>query len=108
HAEHRAAGRPVAAGEHLAPALAAVAGLVDAALVTVAPELARHADVHRAGARRIHQDLHDPLRFGQPHVGPGIAAVGGLVDPVADRHAVPGPCFTASHPHHLRIGGVNG
>ena len=45
HRDHGAARRSVCAFEHLGPGLAAVRRLVDAALVAVAPELARSADV---------------------------------------------------------------
>ena len=43
----------------------------------------------------------------QAHVRPVLAAVGGLVDSVADRHAVPHPRFACSHPNVLRVGRIN-
>src|SRR4029078_1874871 len=108
HRQHRAAGREVGALEHSRPRLAAVGRLVDAAVVAVAPQLARHADVDGVGAARVDEDLGDALRVRQAHVGPTVAAVGRLVDAVADRDAVARPRLAAAHPHGLRVLGVDG
>ena len=45
-------------------------------------------------------DARDPLGRRQPHVRPGLAAVGRFVDAVADRDRVAGPAFAGADPHH--------
>src|SRR5882672_5507343 len=107
HRHHRAAGRQVRALERLGPRLSAVGGLVDAALVAVAPELAGHAHVHRARFGRIDEDLHDALGVPQPQVGPVVTAVVGPVDAVADGHAVAHPRFAAADPDHFGVLRIN-
>src|SRR5262249_17074463 len=86
----RAAGRPVRALQDERPGLAAVGGLVEAAVGAVRPELARHAGVDDVAVLRMDENPHDALGLLEAHVGPGLAAVGGLVDAVADRDRVPG------------------
>src|SRR5438094_110328 len=78
-----------------------------AALVGIAPQLAGDADVHRVGRTGVDQDLGDVLGVRQPHVGPVVAAVGGLVDAIADRHAVAHPRFPGADPDHLGVGGID-
>src|SRR5262249_61761785 len=98
HRDHRAASRSVRALQNLRPRLAAVRGLVEAALVTVAPELARGANVDRVRVARIYQNLCDAFGLLQSDVGPILAAVRGFVDAVANRDAVAGPRFAPAHP----------
>src|SRR5262249_4042259 len=98
HRDHRAARRSVRTLQNLRPCLATVRGLVEAALITVAPELARRADVDRVRVARIYQNLCDAFGLLQSDVGPILAAVRGFVDAVANRDAVAGPRFAPAHP----------
>ena len=69
--------------EHLLPGLAAVDRLEDAALLVGRPQVAHGRDVDDVGVRRVDDDPRDVLRVGEPHVLPGLAGVGRLVDAVA-------------------------
>ena len=93
HRQRRAARREVSAGEDQVPALAAVGRLVEAAVGAVAPERTRRAGVHGVAVLRVDDDAGDPFRLGQPDVGPGLAAVGRLVDAVADGDRVARPAL---------------
>ena len=88
----------IRAFENFRPALAAVGRLVNAAVVAIAPESSRHACIHgiaiaadRSGSSRCARNFSGPVR-------PVVAAVGGLVDSVADRDAVPRPRLSGAHP----------
>ena len=70
------------------PGLAAVGRLVDAAFRVRAEEMAERRDVDRVGVLRIDDDARDRLRLFQPDVGEGLAAVGRLVDAVAERRGL--------------------
>src|SRR5262249_48301438 len=59
------------------PGLAAVGGLVDAALLVGRPDVAQGGDVHDLGVPGVDDDAGDVLGVGQAHVLPGLAAVGG-------------------------------
>src|SRR5262249_41528680 len=107
HRDHRAARRSVRALQNLRPRLAAVRGLVEAALVTVAPKLARRADVDRVRVAPIYQNLCDAFGLLQSDVGPILAAVRGFVDAVANRDAVAGPCFAGADPDDFRVLRIN-
>ena len=107
HGNAAAAGREIPSLENQLPALAAVGRLVQAAVGGVAPELARHAHVHGVGAARVDDDLRDALRIGQTHVAPRLAAVGRLVDAVADRNAVTGPRLAGADPDVPVVGRVD-
>src|SRR2546422_11146758 len=65
------------------PRLAAVDGLVDAALRIRAPQVAEGGHVHHVGVRGVDHDAADRPGVLEPHVGPFLPAVGGLVDAVA-------------------------
>src|SRR5262249_42343947 len=108
HRDARAAGRQVRALQDERPGLAAVGGLVEAAVGAVRPELARHAGVDDVAVLRMDENPHDALGLLEAHVGPGLAAVGGLVDAVADRDRVPGPRLAGADPHRLRVRRVDG
>ena len=107
HGERRAAGRQVRALQDQAPGLAAVGRLVEAAVGAVAPQLARHADVDDVAVAGIDQNFGDVLGVRQAHVGPGLAAVGGLVDPVADRDGVAHPGLAGADPDGVGMGGID-
>src|SRR5207248_9515053 len=90
------------------PGLAAIGGAVDAALLAVAPELAGDAGVDEVGILRVYDHAGDAFGLGHAHVLPGLAAVGGLVDAVADRDGVARPGFAGAHPDGARIARVDG
>src|SRR5712691_1000410 len=94
--------------ERFAPAFAAVGRFVNAAVLAVAPQFSRHADVNRVAVLRIDNNFRNALRILQPHVGPAVAAVRRLVDAVADRHAVARPRFAGSGPNRFRRLWING
>ena len=56
----------------------------------------------------MHHDPRDPLGFGQPHVRPGLARIGGLVDAVADGDGVARPGLPGTDPHRARVPRVDG
>src|SRR6266550_2548434 len=109
HRQARAARRSVShVAEDEGPGLAAIGGSVDAALLAVAPELARDARIDDVGAPGMHDDPRDPLGLGQPHVRPGLARVRGLVDAVADGDGIARPGFSGTDPHRARVSRVDG
>ena len=59
--------------------------------------------VNGVAVRRVDDDLRDALGVRQAHVRPGLAAVGRLVDAVADRDAVARPRFAGADPDVFRI-----
>ena len=64
------------------------------------------AGVNNVGIGGMHDDAPDAARFGQTHVGPRLAGVGGFVDAVAHHVAVTNrPRFAGARPHHVGIGG---
>ena len=69
----------------------------------IGPKPARHAYINCVRVRWVDDHLRDAFRSFQPHVGPGIAAVGGLVNTVADRNRVPRPGFTGPDPNRFWI-----
>ena len=75
--------------EHLAPGLAAVGGLEDAALLVGREGMAQRSDEDDVGILRIDPDRGDVARVFQPDVLPGLAGVGRLPHAVAliDRSA---------------------
>ena len=70
--------------------------------------MTRGADQHVVPIIRIDQDLGDVLAILQPDIGPVFAAIRGLVNSIAHRHAVAHPGFTAAHPYGLRIRWIDG
>src|SRR5262249_50665052 len=73
------------------------------AVGAVGPELAGHAGVDDVRVLRVDDDPDDALGLLEPHVRPGLATVGGLVDAVADRDRVPRPGLAAADPDRLRV-----
>src|SRR6185436_1405315 len=74
--------------EDALPGLAAVSGLVEAALLARAPLTAEDGHIDNVGVFRIDDDPSDLVRRGEPDAGEVLAAVGRLVDAVADRRVV--------------------
>ncbi len=56
-------------------------------------------DVHDVRVRRIDDDATDGARILEPHVRPGLAAVGALVDAVAPARALARVRLAGAHPH---------
>jgi len=103
HGNHRAASREIRTLENLAPALAAICSLVDAAVLAVAPQFSGHARVNRVAVPRIDNNFRNALGILQAHVGPAVAAVRRLIDAIADRHAIAGPGFARAGPDRFRV-----
>ncbi len=108
HGQHAASGRAVCAGQHLPPGLSAIAGLVNAALVVVVPQVSCGTRVDDVAVFGIDQNLRDVFGILEAGVLPVFAAVDGFVDAVADRHAVAHPAFPSARPYDLRVGGIDG
>src|SRR5204863_7488135 len=98
----------VRAREDQIPGLPAVDRLVETAIGTVAPQLARRAGVDGVGVARVDRDLRDPLALLQAHVRPALAAVDRLVDSVSNGHRVARPGLPGPDPDHLRVLRVDG
>ncbi len=94
--------------ERLGPCLAAVGRLEDAPLGVPGVEVTEGGDVHRVGELRIDDDAADVVRVLQPHVRPGLAAVGRLVDTVAPVGAARGGRLAGADPHDVWIRGSHG
>ena len=90
--------------EHPRPALAAVGGLVEAALVVRAPQASEGRHVDRVRIVGVDGDLGDLERLLEARVVPGQAAVRGAVDPVAEGDGVPRIGLARAHPHLGRVG----
>src|ERR1017187_12607 len=108
HRQHAASGRTIRSGEHFAPGLAAVAGLVNAAFVVIVPQVAGGACVYDVAVLGIDQNLGDVFGILEAGVLPVLAAVDGFVDAVADGDAVAQPAFAGAHPYDFRVGGIDG
>ena len=103
HRDSRGAGGKIGALQDQIPGLAAVGRFVEAAIGRIAPERARHRGINRVTALRTNDDLRNALRVFQPRLVPGLAAVGRLVDAVANRDAVADPRFTRADPDVLGV-----
>ena len=90
------------------PGEAAVSGLVDASFAAGAEHAAegRHVDHFRING--IHDDAGDHLRGAEAHELEVATAVGGLVDAVAPRRALPVVVLAAAHPHGVGVVRVDG
>src|SRR2546422_7390298 len=84
------------------PRLAAVDGLVDAALRIRAPQVAEGGHVHHVGVRGVDHDAADRPGVLEPHVGPFLPAVGGLVDAVAPPLRAEAVLLARPGPHDTR------
>ena len=91
----------------LRPRLAAVGGLIQAALAAALPQRPRRRDVDHVGIARVHHDARDVLGSLQPHVAPGPAAVFALVDAVAVGDAALIVVLAGAHPDDRRILGID-
>src|SRR5262249_49328211 len=87
------------------PGLAALHRPLPAAILAGRVEAAQGADVDDVGVVRV---THDPAGLKgllQPHVGPGLAAVGRFVDPVAVRNRVARVVLAGAHPNDVPVRG---
>ena len=93
--------------QHEPPGVAAVGGLVDAALSARGPErpLRRHED--DVAVARVDEDLPDVLRGGEPDVLPRLPAVAAAVDAVPPADVAPAHVLSRAHPDHVRVVGVD-
>src|SRR5262249_17673758 len=99
---------PLVDVEDLPPALAAVGGLVEAALLAGAVEPAQRPDVDDVRVGRVDDDTADLEALFQAHVLPGLAAVGGLVDAVAVAHRVARVVLAGADPDDAGVGRGHG
>ena len=95
-------------GENLLEGLGAVGGAVDAALGIGTVGMSGDRDEKAVGIARIDGHLGNLLAIAQAEVRPGLAAVGGLVDAIADGEVGTMQSFTAADVDDLRVGGRDG
>src|SRR2546428_3332881 len=93
--------------EDQVPAPAAVGRLVEPAIGTVAPELARRAGIDHVGDARIDGDLRDQIGLLKPHAGPTLAAIDRLVDAVSDGNGIARPGLAGPDPDDLGVPGID-
>ena len=93
--------------EKLFPGRAAVGGLVDAALLTVAPQGPQSRDIGDIRVGRMQGDTINAFGALKSHPGPGLAAVDGLVNAAADRGRVSGVSLAGADPDDIRAGLVD-
>src|SRR6185437_4811930 len=91
--------------EDLGPVLAAVGGLVDAALGVGGEQMAEGGGVHDVGILRVHNDPTDDVGRAQADEAPVLAAVGGLVHAAAGEDGVAGRGVAGADVEDLRIRG---
>ena len=96
--------RVVVHAQHVAPGAAPVDGLEYAAFGVGPEEATVRRDPRHVGIARVRDHARDRLRLAQPRVREGLAAVGGLVDPVAERRTLPVVGLAGAHPHDVRVG----
>src|SRR6185369_3749446 len=89
------------------PGLAAVGGLVEAAVAARIPQRALGRDEDHVRIARIDDDLPNVLGALETHIDPGLAAVDRLVDAVPIRDAALAVVLAAAHPDHGRVVGVD-
>ena len=93
--------------QHLLPGLAAVGGLVDPALRVRSPQMAEGGGVDDIRVPGVHDDPADDVGRAQADEAPGLAAVGGLVHPLAGHFRVAGRVVARADVDDPRIGGRN-
>src|SRR6266550_1303136 len=77
--------------KNLFPGLAAIGSFINPALLVVIPQVTGSADVHSVTVLGIDQNFRNVLRILQANIGPVLPAVGGLVNSISNRNAVPNP-----------------
>ena len=102
--EHDVADAGVVADvEDARPGRAAVGRLVEAALAARGPQRPLRRDVDDVRVARIDEDLADVLGVLEPHVLPGLAGVGRLVDAVAEMRAALAGVLAGAEPDDVRV-----
>src|SRR6185437_4870292 len=104
HAERDGAG-VVVHEEDLVPGLAAVGGLVDAALGVGGEQMPEGGGIDDVGVLRVHQDPADDVGVAEAHEGPRLAAIGGLVQACAGEHGVARGGIAGADVDDLRVRG---
>src|SRR5579884_370459 len=107
HAQVHGAGA-VALEEDLLPRLAAIRGLVDAALRVGAPDVAERGHIDDVRIRRIDLDAGNVLGGFQTDVLPGLAAVRALVDTISCGDVAADVALAHAGVDHVGIGGADG
>ncbi len=90
------------------PGAAAIGSLEDAAFLVGSAQVSQGRDPDDVRVGGMDDDAGDVLRIAQAHIGPGVAAVGRLVDSVAPVGAARQGIVAGSYPHYVGIGGSHG
>ena len=69
--------------QYLVPGLAAIRGFVNAAIRVRSPEVAERGHIDNIRISRMNHHAADVAGFGEAHVLPGFATIGGFVDTIA-------------------------
>src|SRR3954462_8562537 len=86
------------------PGPAAVARVINAAVLLGRCQSAERTDIDAVGVGRIYQDATDAAALRQPHVGPGLSAVARLVHTIAGHVDVADrPGLAGSGPDGFRL-----
>ena len=94
--------------QHPLPGLPAVRRAVDPPLLLRPVAVPQRGDVDDVRIAGVDDDAGDAACVVEPHVLPGLAGIGGLVDPVADRDVAADPCFPCAGPHDVGVGRGDG
>ena len=94
--------------EHALPVIAAVGGLVDAALVVGPVGVAQHADVQGLCIRRVNENAADLARIVEADVLPGCSSVVAAIHAVAGGEIGADVGLACAHVDHLGIGRRDG
>src|SRR6185437_5278574 len=95
--------RRVVAKEDLVPRLAAIRGLVDAALGIGGPDMPERSHVYDVGIVRIDTHARDLARLREADVRPRLPAISGLVYAIAMRHVAADVVLASAHIHDVGI-----
>src|ERR1019366_2667005 len=93
--------------EALRPGLAAVGGLVEAALAAALPQGALRRHVDHVRIARVHDDAADVFGGLQSHVAECSAAVLALIDAIAVGRCALAVVLTGAYPYNRRILGID-
>src|ERR1043166_3029005 len=86
--------------QDLVPSLAAVSGLVHAALRIGSPKMAESSGVNDIGIFRMDDDPADVPGFGEAHVLPSLARIGRLIDAIAPGRTLAIVGLAGADPYH--------
>ena len=94
--------------QNVLPGLAAIDAAVHAALGVWPPKSAEGAYEDDVWVSGIDVDFADVARLSEPHVLPGLAAVGGVIDAIAPGDRVPAALLTGAEPDVFRVVLIDG